>query len=99
MRNDQKLLFDEPGPRGRRRIKIATVIGAIAVIAALVLAVRQFGDHGELAADRWQPFSQWPIWRYLLTALWATIRAAAAIAVLGSAIGLLLAFGRLSRRR
>lgn len=96
---EQKLLFDEPGPRGRRRIKIATVIGALVVVAAVVLAVRQFADHGELAADRWRPFSQWPIWRYLLTGLWATIRAAAATAALGGAFGLLLALGRLSRRR
>jgi glutamate transport system permease protein len=99
MRDNQKLLFDEPGPRGRRRIRVATVVGAVVVVALLALAVRQFSDHGELAADRWQPFSQWPIWRYLLTGLWATVRAAAATAVLGGAIGLLLAFGRLSRRR
>ncbi|GAA5187706.1 amino acid ABC transporter permease [Rugosimonospora acidiphila] len=99
MKDNQRLLFDEPGPRGKRRIRIATVVGAVVVVAAIALAVRQFANHGELAADRWQPFTQWPIWRYLLNGLWATVRAAAAIAVLGGAFGLLLALGRLSRRR
>ncbi|MEH1168872.1 amino acid ABC transporter permease [Micromonospora sp. CPCC 205539] len=99
MTQSTQLLFDEPGPRARRRIRIATVLGAVALLGALVAAVHQFASHGELAADRWQPFTTWPIWRYLLNGLWATVRAAAATAVLSSAIGLLLALGRLSAHR
>ena len=38
------------------------------------LAVHQFASHGELAAARWEPFTTWPIWRYLLNGLWATLR-------------------------
>lgn len=99
MNDVQKVLFDEPGPRARRRIRIATVIGALVIAAALVAAVRQFAAHGELDVERWRPFTTWPIWRYLLIAAWATIRAAAATAVLSGVLGLLLALGRLSRRR
>jgi glutamate transport system permease protein len=99
MNDPQRLLFDEPGPRGRRRIRIATVFGVLAIAGALAVAIHQFAAHGELAADRWRPFGTWPIWRYLLIALWATVRAAAVTAVLSAALGLLLALGRLSRRR
>ncbi|MGK5674753.1 amino acid ABC transporter permease [Micromonospora sp. URMC 106] len=99
MNPTQQILFDEPGPRAKRRIRIATVLGTLAVVGGLVWAVHRFASYGELAADRWQPFTTWPIWRYLLDGLWATLRAAAATAVLSAALGLLLALGRLSARR
>ncbi|MGW0216646.1 amino acid ABC transporter permease [Micromonospora chokoriensis] len=99
MNKTQQILFDEPGPRARRRIRIATVVGAVLLVGAVVAAVRQFASHGELAAERWEPFTTWPIWRYLLTGLWATVRAAAATAVLSAVLGLLLALGRLSAHR
>lgn len=99
MNPTQQILFDEPGPRARRRIRIATVLGALAIVGGLAWAVHQFATYGELAAERWQPFTTWPIWRYLLDGLWATLRAAAATAVLSAALGLLLALGRLSVHR
>ncbi|MEU7984424.1 amino acid ABC transporter permease [Streptosporangium canum] len=93
------LLFDEPGPRARRRIRIATVVGAVAVLALLALAVRQFAANGQLDAARWQPYATWPMWRYLLDGLWSTVLAAVVSAALAMAAGLALALGRLSRRR
>ncbi|MET7709225.1 amino acid ABC transporter permease [Micromonospora sp. NPDC005189] len=99
MNQAQQILFDEPGPRARRRIRIATVLGAVLLAGAAVAAVYQFASHGELAAARWEPFTTWPIWRYLLNGLWATVRAAAATAVLSATLGLLLALGRLSVHR
>ena len=93
------LLFDEPGPRARRRIRIATVVGAVAILGLLVLAARQFAANGQLDADRWQPYATWPMWRYLLNGLWSTALAAVVSAALSMAAGLMLALGRLSRRR
>ena len=92
-------LFDEPGPRARRRIRIATVAGTLAAIALLALAVRQFAANGQLDAARWQPYATWPMWRYLLTGLWSTALAATVSAALAMALGLVLALGRLSRHR
>ncbi|WP_030904994.1 amino acid ABC transporter permease [Streptosporangium amethystogenes] len=92
------LLFDQPGPRARRRIRIATAVGAVAVLALLALAVRQFAAGGQLDADRWSPYATWPMWRYLLNGLWATALAAVVSAALAMAAGLALALGRLSRR-
>ncbi|MEU8357847.1 amino acid ABC transporter permease [Nonomuraea sp. NPDC048882] len=91
-------LFDEPGPRARRRIKVATVAGALAAVALVALAVRQFAANGQLDAERWQPYATWPMWRYLLDGLWSTFLAAVVSAALAMALGLVLALGRLSHR-
>ncbi|GAA2787047.1 amino acid ABC transporter permease [Nonomuraea dietziae] len=93
------LLFDEPGPRARRRIRIATVVGVLAALALAALAVRQFAANGQLAPERWQPYATWPMWRYLLDGLWSTALAAVVSAALSMALGLVLALGRLSERR
>ncbi|GAA1297374.1 amino acid ABC transporter permease [Planotetraspora silvatica] len=92
------VLFDEPGPRARRRIRIATIAGAVVLLGLVALAVRQFAANGQLAADRWQPYATWPMWRYLLGGLWSTVLAAVVSAALSMAAGLALALGRLSRR-
>ncbi|MFI6976996.1 amino acid ABC transporter permease [Embleya sp. NPDC050154] len=94
-----RVLFDEPGPIARRRMRIAGIVVAVAVAALLALAVRRFADHGQLDADKWRPYTTWPMWRYLLEGLWATLRAAAVATALSVAGGIVLALGRLSRRR
>lgn len=90
------VLYDAPGPRARRRIAIASVVSLLVFAALVALAVNQFAVHGQLAGDKWRAFTQWPIWRYLLEALWGTVRAALLTAALGAAIGMVFALGRLS---
>ncbi|MGI5288773.1 amino acid ABC transporter permease [Nonomuraea polychroma] len=92
------VLFDEPGPKARRRIRVATVLGTLAALALAALAVRQFAANGQLDAARWQPYATWPMWRYLLDGLWSTFLAAVVSAALSMALGLLLALGRVSPR-
>ncbi|WP_214416544.1 amino acid ABC transporter permease [Sphaerisporangium fuscum] len=96
---NNRLLFDEPGPRARRRVRIATAVFAVAALALVALAVRQFAANGQLDAARWQPYATWPMWRYLLNGLWSTVLAAVVSAAIAMAGGLLLALGRLSPRR
>ncbi|MET4782892.1 amino acid ABC transporter permease [Glaciihabitans sp. UYNi722] len=92
-------LYDLPGPQGRRRILIGSVISAIVLLGIIGLGVWQFADHGQLDGDRWAPFLQWPIWQYLLVGLLGTLQAAALTAVLSAPLGALFAVGRLSRVR
>ncbi|WP_424531002.1 amino acid ABC transporter permease [Sphaerisporangium viridialbum] len=94
-----RLLFDEPGPRARRRVRTATIVFTLAALGLVALAVRQFAANGQLDAARWQPYATWPMWRYLLDGLWSTALAAVVSAALAMAGGLLLALGRLSPRR
>lgn len=97
--NTDRLLFDVPGPRGRRRIRIATVV-SLAVIAVLVAAgIRQFGENGQLEWSRWQAYTTWPMIRFLLQGLLNTLEAAAVAVTLAMAGGMLLALGRVSTRR
>ncbi|UJW34187.1 amino acid ABC transporter permease [Saccharothrix sp. AJ9571] len=91
------VLFDEPGPRARRRIRVATAVSVLAGALLFALAVRQFAINGELDWKKWAPYTQWPNWRYLLTALGQTLLAAGLSAGLGGLAGLLLAVARVSR--
>jgi glutamate transport system permease protein len=90
-------LYDEPGPHATRMIRLWSVVSAVALAALVGLGLVTFGSHGQLDANRWTPFLQWSIWRYLLVGLGGTIKAAAFVAVLGSLLGLFLGLGRLSR--
>ncbi|MGH3392908.1 MAG: amino acid ABC transporter permease [Actinomadura sp.] len=94
-----RLLFDEPGPRTRRRIRLATVLAVLAGAALVALALRQFADNGQLAAERWRPYGTWPMWRYLLDGLRATVLAAVVSIAVSAAAGVMLALGRLSPAR
>jgi glutamate transport system permease protein len=93
------VLYDAPGPRARRRIMIWSVVSGLVLAAVLGLGVWQFAAHGQLDAARWAPFTQWPIWEYLLVGLLGTLEAAAYVAVLSVVAGIFLALGRLSRVR
>ena len=44
-----RVLFDEPGPRTRRRILIASVISLLAIAGIVYLAIARFADSGQLA--------------------------------------------------
>jgi glutamate transport system permease protein len=97
--NPTRVLFDEPGPRGRTRIRYAT-LAALAVLAGLIaLALWQFGRNGQLAEQRWAPFTQWPYIRFLLEGLKGTIVVTAVAAAFSFPLGLAFALGRLSRFR
>ncbi|MGH1524276.1 ABC transporter permease subunit [Leifsonia sp. L25] len=92
-------MYDAPGPRGRRNILIGTVLSCLAIAGLLGYGLWQFASHGQLAPERWAPFTEWPIWNYLLVGLLGTLEAAAIVAVLGGVLGVLLALGRISRLR
>jgi glutamate transport system permease protein len=95
----ERVLFDAPGPRARRRIRIATLASLLGFFALLALALRQFSQHGQLDADRWQPFTQSAYLRFLWVGLEGTLRATAMSAVIAFPLGVLLALLRLSRSR
>ncbi|MFU8947646.1 amino acid ABC transporter permease [Mycetocola zhadangensis] len=92
-------LYDEPGPKTRRNIRIWSVVVTLLLLALVGAGLAQFGSKGQLDADKWTPFLSWPIWQYLFVGLWGTIQAAALVAVLGGLLGVFLALGRLSNVR
>jgi glutamate transport system permease protein len=97
--DDIHRLFDAPGPRARRRIRIATAASLLVCAALIALALHQFAAHGELAADQWSMFTTWPIIHFLLTGLEQTLLVTAVAAAIAFPLGAVLALARLSRSR
>jgi len=94
-----RVLFDAPGPRARRRIMVATAVSVLVAAGLVALGVRQFSTHGQLTADKWRIFTLWPYQHFLLQGLVMTLKAAAVSAVLALPAGAFLALGRLSPNR
>ncbi len=100
MSSTERVLFDVPGPRGRLRIRIATVVVVLVVLGLLVLAVVEFGSHGQLAGRKWLPFRVSQIWtKFLLPGLLDTLEITAVATVLALPLGIGVALARLSRTR
>ncbi|MGI9084103.1 MAG: amino acid ABC transporter permease [Aeromicrobium sp.] len=90
------VLFDAPGPAALRRhrlIAIATVIGLIAIFAAVIwkLAVED-----QFTAEKWEPFATPVIIELLLVALLYTLLAAGLAIVIAVVFGVLFGVGKLS---
>ena len=90
-------LFEEPGPKARARIRIATVISLIALAALLVLMVRQFYITGQLESRYWSFFLKPTTWRFLGMGLLGTVEAASIGGILALLVGFILMLGRLSK--
>lgn len=93
------VLFDAPGPRARRRIAWLTALSILVFLALVGWAVWLFGSQGQLAADKWVAFTQWPYIQFLLEGLGNTMLCTVVAGVVAFPLGLFLALGRLSRRR
>lgn len=91
------VLYDEPGPRARRRALIGTIIASLAIVALLGVAAMRLADRGQFDAELWSPLINpgddnfAAVWRLIGLGLRATVTAAViAIAlslVLGTALG------------
>lgn len=90
------VLFDEPGPRGRRRIAFATV-GVLVVAAGIIaLGVWQFARSGQLAADQWNPFTRSYIVQIIWQGMEGTLRATVVAVLISFPLGALLGLMRVS---
>ena len=94
------VLFDQPGPKGRRRIAVINwiALAVFAVILVLVLMRLHNPPDGEnqLSWELWKPALEREAWTdFYLPGLWMTIKASA-LAVIGSVVfGLVFGIGRL----
>lgn len=91
------VLFDTPGPRGRVRNHLLTLLSAVAVAAALFWAYRGFDAKGQWEGKIWEPFLAADTWEfYIIPGLIGTLKAAALAAVLAVAFGAIFGLARLS---
>ncbi|MBD5788136.1 amino acid ABC transporter permease [Cellulosimicrobium terreum] len=97
MSAQQSVLFDAPGPRGRRAIIVGNIVGAIVVAGIAALVLLQLARMGQLTWEKWQPIFTADAWQnFFLPGLVDTLRAAG-LAIVGAVLfGLLFGIGRLS---
>lgn len=91
------VIADALGPRGRRWSLVASLLSALVLAGIAWVALDRLGDNGQLDGAKWEPLTEWLVWKYLLLGLVDTVEAAGAAMVLALVSGGLLAMGRLSR--
>lgn len=95
------VLYDEPGPKARRRAAIGTVVAAAVLLGLTGVAVWRLADRGQFDADLWSPLINPSddnfvlVWRLLAQGLQATLTAAALAISLSLVIGTLLGVARM----
>ncbi len=92
-------LFDAHGPKGRRRMRIASVLAGALLLLLLWAALQRLASKGQFEHDRWELFTDPGTMKFLLGGLVATLKATAFSAVLAGLIALPLALARLSGRK
>ncbi|MFA9444113.1 amino acid ABC transporter permease [Egicoccus sp. AB-alg6-2] len=94
-------LVEELGPRGRQRVRIATIASLIVFALFVAWLIWRLADQGQFEGRLWAQFvdfeSEWP--QFLVGGLWGTFRAAVGAMVIAAVLGLVLALGRLSRTK
>lgn len=94
-----RVLFDAPGPRGRRRILILSILSVLAILAVIALGLYQFAVNGQLDPARWAPFARPDYIAYLAQGTKGTFLSTAVAAVFAFPLALVLALARLSTVR
>jgi glutamate transport system permease protein len=93
------VLYDVQGPRARRRVLIASLVGGVLLLLLLALAARRLQANEQFEYAKYAPFVEEPqLYERLLEGLQNTLLAAVYALVLALLLGIVLAFGRLSHR-
>jgi glutamate transport system permease protein len=92
-------LYEAPGPKTRRRIRIWTAIALVLVALGIFTIVQRFYVTGQLAPKYWAFFTRWTTWRFLLQGFVGTVEVAVTAGIIALALGLLLMMGRISENR
>ncbi|MGH4024937.1 MAG: amino acid ABC transporter permease [Pseudonocardiaceae bacterium] len=99
------VLFDQPGPRTRRRILLASVVAGAGLAALAVLVVLRLQTQGQLTEQKWGPILNpansyfVALWTGLGQALLRNVQAAVLAMAFSLLLGTLLAVTRISLPR
>lgn len=91
------MLYEEPGPKTKIRIKIAAGISLAALALLGAAVIRRFYVNGQLDPKYWSFFARASTWRYLGKGLLGTLQAALMAGLLAFAAGFLMMLCRISR--
>lgn len=93
------MLYEAPGPKARRRIRVVTAVSLLALALLLALMLRQFAVTGQFDARYWFFFGKATTWRFLGKGLLTTLKAALTGALIAFALGFVLMRGKLRGNR
>ena len=93
------MMYEEPGPKTRKTIRVFTVIAVLLLAALLAVIIRQFAITGQFASRYWYSFSKWTTWRFLGEGLLVTLEAALTGSAIAFVLGFLLMRGKLRRNK
>jgi glutamate transport system permease protein len=93
------VLGDDLGPRGRRRVLIATMLSVALVALGALWVVMRFKDKGQLDWKQWEDLFTMSTLRFLATGLRNTLTVSLVAMALALVLGALGAFGRLDSSR
>ncbi|MFI6474719.1 amino acid ABC transporter permease [Streptomyces sp. NPDC050516] len=90
------VLYDAPGPKAVVRNRIYAVVGSLALIALIAVAIVRLADKGNLDYEMWDIFNYSGIRQNIADAVLATLKAFGLAAIGSLVLGLVLAVARLS---
>ena len=94
------VLYDAPGPKGRRNNRIYSLIAGIIFLAIIGWVAWTLNNNGQFEGRLWTPFLDTQTWTtYLLPGLRGTLYSAFASILLACVFGVVLGLGRLSENR
>ncbi|MFI8941975.1 amino acid ABC transporter permease [Streptomyces syringium] len=99
MTSGESILFEAPGPRGRRRNRICSVLAVVGIAAVVGYVIVRLHDAGQFTWAMWEAFTYQGVQRRILIGALDTLKAFALAVVFSLLLGVLLATGRLSRHR
>ena len=98
-RSLEVILFGDPNPHVRTRMRAASVVTAAALLLLAAGVVYRFHAAGQLEAKFWHFFAFPTTWIFLGKGLLGTLASAAMAAVIALGLGLVLLTGRLAKMR
>ncbi len=97
MKSSLLTLGDPLGPKGRRRVLVASVVSAAAIVAVVAVAIRRLDENGQLDESKWRPLTQWAVFKFFLGGLGNTVKAALTAMAIALVVGGVMALARLAR--
>lgn len=95
----QEVLYEEPGPKAKRQIRVWTALSLIALAVLVWRIIDQFAENGQLDAKYWSFFLRHTTWRFIGEGLLGTVEAAVLAGVIAFVLGFLLMRGRISEHK
>jgi glutamate transport system permease protein len=92
-------LYEEPGPKLRRKIRLWTVVSAVGVAWFIYLIVQAFYAHGQLNPKYWSFFTRLTTWSYLGQGFIGTVKVSLTAGAISLALGLVLMLLRISANK